>query len=592
MPSSPTRTSPDQRRSGWRDCAPPPWRTTPTRCWCWVATRTSYRSSRGCSPTTRCENGHRDVSCSRCPSGPAGAGTRPVHCLRDRLADELGIDPSPDLQRLHQQILRQDPDLDAATDPGGPSVVGQRSTDPPLPGHGSPAGRSPDDRPGTLPPGPVRLVGRDPDLAAVVSAARPGELVTLTGAGGVGKTSLAVRSAHELRSRYPDGAWFCDLSVLTAADDLPLAVTTALDLRASGEAGPTAQLLGYLRTQVPAAGPRQLRARARCSGERRAPGPPALSQRDRAGHQPCRARRPGRAGAGGAAARRPALGGALLRPREASRQGPRARRERERRPGDLPTAGRAAPGHRARGRADGGDDTRRPRRATVVEVPHPARRGAHRRSAAPHAPGTRRLVLRPAGRAAAGGVRAAVAVHRLLRPGRRHPAGPRGARARGPGRRRGRRRHRARPGGPLDARSGLRDPQRPVLLRDAGDLRAYGRRGSRNACTPRGLATHTRSWSSTSRMPTRPSCTDPGTSRRPLGSAAVSTSCGPRTPGRSRTTSRSPCGWSGRWRSMSSTGCLSRCRSGPSAPSRPPKLPPDRPPERPPGRPGCPRGSG
>jgi DNA-binding SARP family transcriptional activator len=39
------------------------------------------------------------------------------HRARDLLAEELGIDPSPELRRLHERILRQDPSLDAAGEP-------------------------------------------------------------------------------------------------------------------------------------------------------------------------------------------------------------------------------------------------------------------------------------------------------------------------------------------------------------------------------------------------------------------------------------------------------------------------------------------
>jgi len=146
---------------------------------------------------------------------------------RERLADELGVDPSPALQRLQQQVLRQDPELDPAPAP--------RARTTPAPAANLPH--------------PPRLVGREADLVALAEAVRPGSVVTLTGPGGVGKTSLAVGATHELAARFPDGSWFCDLSSLSGTDDLPLAVSSVLDLPTSSGGDPAAHLLAFLATR-------------------------------------------------------------------------------------------------------------------------------------------------------------------------------------------------------------------------------------------------------------------------------------------------------------------------------------------------------
>ena len=161
---------------------------------------------------------------------------------RERLADEHGLDPSPRLQQLQQDILRQDAGLEGSPVPrqrrehtGEPSVSGTPDTEMPTAGN--------------LPAVPPVLIGREADLAALAEDVRPGALVTLTGPGGVGKTSLALRLGFETSDRFRDGVWFCDLSSLTSGDDLALAVMSSLDLQAASGADPLSHLLSYLRVK-------------------------------------------------------------------------------------------------------------------------------------------------------------------------------------------------------------------------------------------------------------------------------------------------------------------------------------------------------
>ena len=57
-----------------------------------------------------------------------------------------------------------------------------------------------------------------------------GRLVTLTGAGGVGKTRLAIQLATQLAPEFGDGAWYVDLSPITDPDVVPMTVIRALGL--------------------------------------------------------------------------------------------------------------------------------------------------------------------------------------------------------------------------------------------------------------------------------------------------------------------------------------------------------------------------
>jgi DNA-binding SARP family transcriptional activator len=110
--------------------------------------------------------------------------------LRQRLVTELGIEPSPPLQRLQRQILAGDPALDA------PSAL-------PSPG---PAGLVPRQ----LPPDVGAFTGRAAEIAAAREAI-PGRVLAIAGPGGVGKSALAVHLAHRLSHLFPDGQLYVDL---------------------------------------------------------------------------------------------------------------------------------------------------------------------------------------------------------------------------------------------------------------------------------------------------------------------------------------------------------------------------------------------
>ena len=75
------------------------------------------------------------------------------------------------------------------------------------------------------------FVGRERETAQVRRALAVTPLVTLTGAGGCGKTRLALEVAGELVRSYPDGAWLVELAPLSEAGLVPQAVAAALGVR-------------------------------------------------------------------------------------------------------------------------------------------------------------------------------------------------------------------------------------------------------------------------------------------------------------------------------------------------------------------------
>jgi len=106
------------------------------------------------------------------------------------LAEELGVEPVTELQRLHTRMLSSDPELD-------------------LPGPQPPRQRF-------LPHDVTDFVGRRLDfdwLDARLDEARSSTVIitAIAGAAGIGKTALAVRWAHRAASRFPDGQFYVNL---------------------------------------------------------------------------------------------------------------------------------------------------------------------------------------------------------------------------------------------------------------------------------------------------------------------------------------------------------------------------------------------
>ncbi|QFZ19179.1 AfsR/SARP family transcriptional regulator [Saccharothrix syringae] len=115
--------------------------------------------------------------------------------LRRRLAEDLGTDPSPALRELHRRILTADTADTADTDRADHADA-------------FPVPRQ-------LPPAPAHFTGRADELAALTAAVdvprHQAAVTVIAGAGGMGKTSLALHWAHRNADRFPGGQLFVDL---------------------------------------------------------------------------------------------------------------------------------------------------------------------------------------------------------------------------------------------------------------------------------------------------------------------------------------------------------------------------------------------
>ena len=142
-----------------------------------------------------------------------------------------------------------------------------------------------------LPSPPTPLVGRVAEMVELRRLALEQRLVTVTGAGGVGKTRLAQQVAAELVDRFPDGVWWVDLAAVVDADRVGDVVAAAAGLVEV----PGRRLIDDLMTAAALVGDavRDRQLRTRRGGCRRGGATAArrLPRRARDRHQPGTARR-------------------------------------------------------------------------------------------------------------------------------------------------------------------------------------------------------------------------------------------------------------------------------------------------------------
>ena len=135
-------------------------------------------------------------------AGRQEAALGAFHDLRRMPGEELGVEPGPELRRLHERILAHDPALLRPSAPT-PSTGRPRAVEVHLPRRST------------------RLLGRDDERGAVAARLADNRLVTIVGTGGCGKTRLAVEVADDVRDLFPEGVWFVGLAMVSDTDPDP-----------------------------------------------------------------------------------------------------------------------------------------------------------------------------------------------------------------------------------------------------------------------------------------------------------------------------------------------------------------------------------
>jgi predicted ATPase len=124
--------------------------------------------------------------------------------LRARLADELGVDPSAELQEIHLGLLRGELRSRTAGRAGNRTNLKAQLTS---------------------------FVGREDDVARIAKSLEQHRLVTLVGPGGAGKTRLASEAAARIVDTAADGIWLVELAQVTSGSDVAQAVLNSLGMR-------------------------------------------------------------------------------------------------------------------------------------------------------------------------------------------------------------------------------------------------------------------------------------------------------------------------------------------------------------------------
>lgn len=75
------------------------------------------------------------------------------------------------------------------------------------------------------------FVGRENEIAEIQHLIKRSRLVTLTGAGGSGKTRLAIEAAHQMVDQFPEGVWFVSFASLTESYLVQQAIASVLKIR-------------------------------------------------------------------------------------------------------------------------------------------------------------------------------------------------------------------------------------------------------------------------------------------------------------------------------------------------------------------------
>jgi len=164
------------------------------------------------------EKVHQNIMVCFVAIGDRHAALRQYEECKQSLRNELAVEPSPETQSLYQWIQTAETRLSA-------QEAALTNLPTPL----------------------TEFVGRKAECRELERLVRQTRLVTLTGAGGCGKTRLAIQVASKLVRDFNDGVWWVDLASLFEGDRVPQAIAKVLGVRESASHTLEETLGHYLR---------------------------------------------------------------------------------------------------------------------------------------------------------------------------------------------------------------------------------------------------------------------------------------------------------------------------------------------------------
>lgn len=156
------------------------------------------------------EAAHRKLMRLYALTDQQAAAIQQYRALEKLLRKELNVDPQPETRELYKRIRKREFE--------------------PVPGEERIPGRETGKPKHNLPIHLTTFIGREKEIDAISKLISHNRLVTLIGAGGIGKTRLALRTGQSLLSQYPDGVWYIPLESLTDEDLVPQTVVSLLEI--------------------------------------------------------------------------------------------------------------------------------------------------------------------------------------------------------------------------------------------------------------------------------------------------------------------------------------------------------------------------
>lgn len=176
------------------------------------------------------ETAHRKLMELYVITDQQSAAIQHYRSLEKFLRKELNLDPQPETLQLYKQIRKGE--FKQLSDNPGPLRLEKTN----LKSH--------------LPLPLTSFVGREQEQNEIARLVKHNRLVTLIGAGGIGKTRLAIQIGHAILNDFADGVWFVPFESLRDEDVVLQAVASCLGISEAREGDLVETLVSFLRNQT------------------------------------------------------------------------------------------------------------------------------------------------------------------------------------------------------------------------------------------------------------------------------------------------------------------------------------------------------